>query len=160
MANFEGRDTKIGGNVGPIFAKRRAKGFFKIPKGNFFKAIYCNHGNSGFWNFTLKKLPGFHGFSKLAKNLYDCSSIHCELFGTRFCGSTVPRKCSNRLLKNPAPIVATKCPKMAKNGTHDGQIPSGLLLFDFSPSKTWEWTPIKMYFEKIDFFVFLWDFCT
>ena len=98
-------------------------------------------------------MPAFYGFSKLAKNLYDCSSIHCELFGTRFCGSTVPRKCSNRLLKNPAPIVATKCPKMAKNGTYDGQIQSGLLLFDFSPSKTWEWTPIKMFFEKIDFFV-------
>ena len=37
MANFEGRDTKIGGNVGPIFAMRRAKGFFKSPKGNFLK---------------------------------------------------------------------------------------------------------------------------
>jgi len=39
VANFEGRDTKIGGNVGSTFAKRRAKGFFKIPKGTFFKAI-------------------------------------------------------------------------------------------------------------------------
>jgi len=46
---------------------------------------------------------------------------------------------------------------MAKNGTHDadGQIQSELLLFDFSPSKTWEWTPNKMFFAKIDFLLFL-----
>ena len=39
VANFEGRDTKIGWNVGPAIANRRAKGFFKSPKGKFFEKI-------------------------------------------------------------------------------------------------------------------------
>jgi len=93
----------------------------------------------------------FYRLSKLAKNLYDCSSLHCEHFGTGVCGSTVPRKCSNWLLKSCFLKVATKCAKTAKNGTHDGQIQTESLLFDFSPSKTWEWPPILMFFEKTDF---------
>ena len=39
VTNFEGRDTKIGWNVGAAIANRRAKGFFKNPKGTFFIAI-------------------------------------------------------------------------------------------------------------------------
>ena len=44
--------------------------------------------------------------------------------------------------------------KNAKIATHDGLIKSRLLLFDFSSSKTWELTPILMFMEQIQFFVF------
>ena len=44
-------------------------------------------------------------------------------------------------------------PKNTKTATQGGLIKSGLLLFDFSSSKTWKWVLIMMFYEKNRFFV-------